>query len=371
MRIGIFPTATMTAKVWRKAGLLHRAELHLQNCQKLFESVSFFTHKGSMSFAPNSNVDYFFSPLPTRFWKLETILAPFIFAKEIRRCDLLYFWSLTTAPIGVLSKLLYRKPFMVLYTYVWPESVRIYAQSYLKHLLAHLAELIVFNFADVIAVGTPELVDYVGKITLGKEKIIIRTHFVETDVFVPKTDYALSNPVKILFVGRLEDKQKNILMLIEALQDLPDVELNIIGEGSDKHRINRMAQEKGVQIEFHGRVGNKEVARTMRGADIFCLVSPREGTPKVLLEAMSCGLPCIGTNVFGIAWLLRDGRGLICEPNATDLRVKLEQLLTNQGLRKELGKRARKYIEQNHTVEIVMGQEWKALKKALEASHYK
>ena len=78
-------------------------------------------------------------------------------------------------------------------------------------------------------------------------------------------------------------------------------------------------------------------------AQIVCLPSYREGFPKVLLEAMACGLPCVTTDVPGCRAAVRDGdNGLLVRVrDAASLAIAIEKLVCDANLRVRMGQRGR------------------------------
>jgi glycosyltransferase involved in cell wall biosynthesis len=81
----------------------------------------------------------------------------------------------------------------------------------------------------------------------------------------------------------------------------------------------------------------------LQKADIVCLPSYREGFPKVLLEAMACGLPCITTDVPGCRAAVRhNDNGLLIPVNDPDaLAAAISTLAKNQEMRVRMGQRGR------------------------------
>jgi glycosyltransferase involved in cell wall biosynthesis len=126
-----------------------------------------------------------------------------------------------------------------------------------------------------------------------------------------------SNQVVFLFLGRLE-KRKGVQYLLEAWKKQPCGALWIVGSGPEEDRLKKQAQEKGYeQIQFHG--STLKPLDYYQAADVFVLPSLKEGFPNVLLEAMSCGLPCIATKIGGVVDLLKeDVQGLLVEAAAID-----------------------------------------------------
>jgi glycosyltransferase involved in cell wall biosynthesis len=148
-----------------------------------------------------------------------------------------------------------------------------------------------------------------------------------------------------LFVGRLE-LQKNLKTLIRAVADLKTkAKILLVGTGSQKDELVNLADKLGVNLEIIERVPNEKLPEIYRQADIFILPSLAEGHPKVLLEAMSCGLACITSNISGVNEIIVDNKnGLLVEPTVNGLVKGLERLIGDSGLRQRLGINARRTV---------------------------
>ena len=121
-----------------------------------------------------------------------------------------------------------------------------------------------------------------------------------------------SNPLQIVFVGRLLPF-KGVSMLLEALKalDFP-VQLTIVGEGPERIHLERMTAENGMseKVKFTGNLPLKAVGKIMQQAHVFCLPSVRESGGAVLLEAMAVGRPVIAIDFGGPAEIVDDGVGI-------------------------------------------------------------
>jgi glycosyltransferase involved in cell wall biosynthesis len=128
-----------------------------------------------------------------------------------------------------------------------------------------------------------------------------------------------------------------------------DVELVIIGEGSLKAELKALAEKEKVKVEFRGNVPQALLPEELNKSEIFVLPSLYEGNPKVLIEAMACGLVCVGTNVSGIRELItNDLNGILVHTNPQSLKAGILELLENVDKRAKLGKQAReKILSQN------------------------
>lgn len=170
----------------------------------------------------------------------------------------------------------------------------------------------------------------------------------------------------ILFIGSIVPR-KGVDTLVSAFIDIqrfhPNSSLYLVGPMSATEEtigrnhyvqsLQALIKEKHLEekVRFPGRVSN--VIELMHAADIFVLPSFSEGMPNALLEAMSCGLPCIGSNIPGIHDVITDRyNGLLFEAgNSRALTVCLKQCLNNSEQAGCLGAAARRTIEQRFSIQ--------------------
>jgi glycosyltransferase involved in cell wall biosynthesis len=195
-------------------------------------------------------------------------------------------------------------------------------------------------------------------ITLGvpSENLHFLPNVVDSDQFRPATRSA-GNHVHIIAVGRLV-KEKRLDRFINLVAELRQranklISATIVGKGPLKARLERQAIEAGL---FPNTIVLKDHVQDMRPiyeqADILVLTSDFEGTPNVILEAMASGLPVVATSVGGVAEVVRHGEtGYLADPeDKQSMTDALLRLIDSRQLRAELGSRARKYIEANHSI---------------------
>lgn len=105
----------------------------------------------------------------------------------------------------------------------------------------------------------------------------------------------------ILAVGNLVALKRHTLML-EALTQVPEAELVIVGEGPERGAIERLARQRRIadRVRLLGRVPQDHLPEIYSAADLLLLVSTHEGWPNVLLESMACGTPVVVSDIFGI-----------------------------------------------------------------------
>ena len=111
----------------------------------------------------------------------------------------------------------------------------------------------------------------------------------------------------LLSVGLLAELKGHAL-IIEALPQMPDVDLMIAGQGPDRARLEAQARELGLadRVTFLGSVPQPELKRYYNAADALVLASSREGWANVLLESMACGTPVVASDVGGSGELVTE-----------------------------------------------------------------
>jgi glycosyltransferase involved in cell wall biosynthesis len=124
---------------------------------------------------------------------------------------------------------------------------------------------------------------------------------------------------RLITVAR-QDPEKGAAIVIRSLpllvEDYPNIELNVVGNGPALAALRHLAAELGVErrIAFRGQLDHDQVLCQLRAAHLFCLpTSASEGFPKAVLEALACGLPAITTRVSVLPHLLATGCGALLE----------------------------------------------------------
>ncbi len=140
-----------------------------------------------------------------------------------------------------------------------------------------------------------------------------------------KEKLMLNNKV-IGFVGNLIDV-KNVFSLVGIFRKIhkkiKDVSFIIIGDGYLKKKLHKNFGEKDIKVKFLGNIDIKEMPLYFNLMDVLVLPSKKEGLPRVLIEAMACGVNCVGSKAGGIPELLE-------EENTFALDKDFEVLIANR-----------------------------------------
>ncbi|MBO5936788.1 MAG: glycosyltransferase family 4 protein [Clostridia bacterium] len=173
------------------------------------------------------------------------------------------------------------------------------------------------------------------------------------------------NSIILLSIGELSDR-KNHSVSIKALSQMKNdnVHLVIAGTGEKREEFLSLAKELGVDGRVHLLGFRTDVAELLKSADIFLFPSIQEGLPVALMEAMSCGLPVICSEIRGNTDLIDDSCGVLCP--ATDafaFKSAVEKLTEDDALRSAMAQKAlqesKKYdikIIENYMKDIYSGE---------------
>lgn len=319
-------------------------------------------------------------PIPT-YAKLNRhifylLLAPIIFWKILRKCDI-YWAKFSSAVPAIIAKKIFSKPLVNFFDYNWVELSQASEESSMEHKTKSMIENLMIRNSDYFITTTETLKTHlIDRGFKYPEHIFIIPNYVDTDLFNPINTMTKEDSgediVKIISVGRLS-VQKNFPLLMDGLAQLKNklenkIELTIVGTGPLKEDLLHKAQQLNLELKLIDRISNSGMPLLYREHDIFVMTSPREGHPRALIEAMSCGLPVVGTNVIGIRDVITDGvNGLLCSATPEDIAQKLLRIISDKLFAKGLGIKAREDALQKYSFKALVQQEKNIYKQIISA----
>ncbi len=183
--------------------------------------------------------------------------------------------------------------------------------------------------------------------------------------------------LRMLYAGRLEDVQKNIMLLpqvIERLRDrIPGLRLTIAGTGPDGERLmNALNQIRGAaEVELKTRIMANDMPEFCRDADIFVFPTRFEGSPNALLEAMAAGCVPVATQIAGCTdSIIEQGKsGFLCRvDDARECADRVFELSQNRELLAKMSAAAHERIAASFTLDQMVSRWHALLKQTCEAS---
>jgi glycosyltransferase involved in cell wall biosynthesis len=306
--------------------------------------------------------------LPGGLWHpwLYAFLMALRYRRELSTCAVIRVFQVTGVIPALVAKRLFGIPFVTTYGFWYSKLARSRASRWLRGWV----ESVGLAAADAVIVTTPELAAYVTR-KVGEAKVHLIPNGVDTALFCP-APRGSSLAKKVLYVGRLSE-EKNLSALIEGAGKLVgrfNLQLIFIGDGPLRAQLEVRARTLRVPVEFLPFMDHRKLPGFFAEADAFVLPSLTEGHPKVLLEAMSCGVPCVASNVAGNSAILADGKtGLFFDLDDADaLADRLERVFTQEEFAREMGERARARIVDHYDLRVLVGQEIELLRRVAGAA---
>jgi glycosyltransferase involved in cell wall biosynthesis len=213
----------------------------------------------------------------------------------------------------------------------------------------------------VIAISEAVKEHLVKDFCVSEEKISVIRHGIDVHEYrVASTEHraeikrkiGLGEGPVVGIVARLSE-EKGHVYLIEAIkktaEQIPNVQLLIVGEGRMKEKILNLTKGLGLEkrIFFLSSVLNTQ--EVLSAMDVFVLPSLKEGLGLSLIEAMACGLAVIGSDIGGIKSLIEHRyNGLLVKPaDSQGLADAILELLSNPQEMKALGSKGEFFISEN------------------------
>jgi glycosyltransferase involved in cell wall biosynthesis len=166
-----------------------------------------------------------------------------------------------------------------------------------------------------------------------------------------------NSTIVFLFVGRLK-KDKGVLELINAfakIYNLKKMSLWFVGDDEENllKELEGIACAEKISVDFFSYTTAPE--EYMQAADVFCLPSYREGFGSTIIEAAACGIPAIGSRIYGITDAIIDGEtGILVEKGVVnELASTMLEFAKNDYLRKKMGERAMKVAIEKYNPDLI------------------
>ncbi|HEV8290093.1 MAG TPA: glycosyltransferase family 4 protein [Candidatus Norongarragalinales archaeon] len=217
----------------------------------------------------------------------------------------------------------------------------------------------IFRCADRIIATSEFARQDIAKYGISKNKMFTIHNGVETHDYHPPNAqqrqkaraafHLAPGDFAFFWVGRVI-KQKGLDYLIrglpEALKKSPNIKIVLVGEGSERKKLEKLAKSLHVDkhVWFAGPRHGPQLLQALNAADAFVLPSLWEVFPIALLEAMSSGLPCVCSDAGGDAEAVRNGKdGFVVPKRDTKALVNaMLKLAQKPSLARKMGRSARK-----------------------------
>ncbi|MFA6262964.1 MAG: glycosyltransferase family 4 protein [Candidatus Babeliales bacterium] len=300
------------------------------------------------TFGAGNELVYIYKPQP--LYNVLRSFKPDIVHVEQGAGALCYF------QINIFTRLMGIKAHSIFFTWInWKPKL-----SLKSHLYLSLLEKINLRRADGAIAGNNGADGLLRKKGFTKPILVLPQLGINRELFKPDEEKISRSYKYIGYIGRITE-EKGIFYLARAFMkvahDFPAWKLTFIGKGPASHRLQSFVATRQMldRIELCSPVPHEAVAQYLRKIDI--LVLPSYDTPQwreqfghILIEAMASGVAVIGSNAGEIPHVVANAGLIFAQRNESDLVAKLQTLMQDDELRKELGKRGhlRAHTEYSH-----------------------
>ncbi|MFD3446086.1 N-acetyl-alpha-D-glucosaminyl L-malate synthase BshA [Microbacteriaceae bacterium 4G12] len=185
--------------------------------------------------------------------------------------------------------------------------------------------------------------------------------YYKRDMVYLKKEYGIEEHEKVVIhisnfrkVKRVEDVVRSFALIHEKVPS----KLVLVGDGPEFCAMTKLVKELQLErnVLFLGKQDNVEELLSM--SDVMLLLSEKESFGLVLLEAMACGVPCIGTNIGGIPEVIEEGKtGYICElGHIQSIAQKAIALLQNDILHQRMAEDAQAEMKKRFSSEKIVSE---------------
>ncbi|WP_077213779.1 N-acetyl-alpha-D-glucosaminyl L-malate synthase BshA [Bacillus dakarensis] len=221
--------------------------------------------------------------------------------------------------------------------------------------------------SDVVTAVSNSLIQQTYDLIRPKKKIIPVYNFIDERVYQVRNSAYLKEELGI----RIDEKViihvsnfrpvKRVQDVVRAFAEISkeiDAKLLLIGDGPEMRGVTRLVRELEItnKVLFLGKQENVEELYSI--SDLMLLLSEKESFGLVALEAMACGVPCIGTNIGGIPEVIVDGEtGYLCElGDIQEIAAKAVALLSDAKLHQYFSRRSLNLVQEKFKAEIIVEQ---------------
>ena len=257
----------------------------------------------------------------------------------------------------LLSKIFSRKSKLSFFTWInWKPKI-----SFKSKLFFGAIEKFNRFFSDGAIVGNQDAQKILKEKKFKKPVTVLPQLGVNQNVFIPAIKF--NEKKQIGYIGRIE-VEKGVLHLVDAFAEIkdefPEWNLMFVGAGGAKNDLYSYILSKNLekQVKFKIAVNHDSVVSVLQNLDILVLPSYdtfewREQFGHILIEAMSCKIPVIGSTGGEISNVIKDAGFVFEQKNIEQLSDKLKTLMNDKELRFLLAEKGWKRVKENFSHEAI------------------
>ena len=210
-----------------------------------------------------------------------------------------------------------------------------------------------FKMADKIICYTETEKRELVEVGIKSQKITVIHNGIDTDLFIPD-EISTSEKNQLLWIGRFVNG-KGVDYLIDAFKllksEYPNISLIMIGRGPEKDQIEKKIRDLGLDssITIKEFIPNSDIVSTYQNSSVFILPSLEEGVPRTILEAMSCGIPIVCSNLPQLVDIVNNCGFLVPTKDSQAIADRVSEIITDSTLAEQFGKNGRDNVVSNYS----------------------
>lgn len=232
-----------------------------------------------------------------------------------------------------------------------------------------LTEAIKFGIekSDVVTAVSRSLIEQTHELIQPDKQIETVYNFIDERIYQKrdanhlKKEFGIMDNEKVVIhvsnfrpVKRVQDVVKTFARISSAMP----AKLLLVGDGPEMTPVCRLVKKLGLTDKVHLLGKQENLDELYSISDLKLLLSEKESFGLVALEAMACGVPCIGTNVGGMPEVIQHGEtGYICQlGDIEDISTKAIKVLSDQHLHQQFAANGVNVVNTKFRAEQIVGQ---------------
>ena len=222
------------------------------------------------------------------------------------------------------------------------------------------AQAAAFRWCDAVVCNSQAAADRLIATGLAPDKIAVIGNALPAEAFTAAPAVLPKRPgvLRVGMVARMNHRYKNhsgfLRIAAQLHQRMPDAEFVLIGDGPLRQQLESEASSLGLGASAIFLGDRQDMPAVLASLDVAVLTSDSESLSNVILEAMAAGLPVVAFSVGGNSELVNDRRGaLVAAGNENDFANAIQSLLSDAHLREHQGSNARRFVEENFSLDRV------------------
>lgn len=386
--LGLLFTKGISLELWLDRGLFFREKLIYEEYLKrgIYTNIYWFTYGKNDSAIYHELVEkkqldkrIIVVPMPSIFEGyhrelLYSVLLPVIQRRYIEKIDFFKTNQMQGAWTAEIIRVLFNIPYLLrtgythssyLYNcYLEEQESKNRKKLYKQYKKYSFIEKRMYQKCNVASVSSLHDQKYIcEKYNVEPEKVYVVTNYIDCTLFKKKNVIVYED--RVVFVGRLNHVKnlKNTMLGVSKA----GLGLDIYGDGEDKEMLMQFATDSKLNVSFKGKVSNDSLPDILNQYRYYILASEHEGMPKTLLEAMACGLICLGTKVSGIEEVINNQVNGFLIPDTSERSIyDTLNIAIKYGEKEKMSRIASDFALQNYSIEMVINKEQNIVSKILE-----